>query len=142
MAFRRLRNMWKLWKQAQESRVNHALTEADRSESIAVRSLKKQLRVMDEIQERQKDLISTLSKQVSEGKMSIEEMMVTALLPKLLSSGNMSLGNTGNANTVESYQNSFLEQIQQLSPNEIQKYMSEKGYTQEEIQYVLSKVKK
>jgi len=82
--FQRLKNAYKLYKAAKDSRVNHLLTDKDRQESFAVKGLKKQLQTMEEINEKQEDLIKQLSKSVTLSKNTMEENLISMALPILL----------------------------------------------------------
>jgi len=80
---KRLKNMYKLYKAAKFSCVNHTLTDENRQESIAVRGLKKQLQTMEEINARQEELIKTLSIQANAQGGSFEEKLFSQMLPIL-----------------------------------------------------------
>jgi len=82
--FKRLKNFWKLYNSTKDNRVNHIFTDEETKESFAVKGLKKQIRVMADVSEKQEEMIKTLIKSQNLTKGNITDNLIEMVAPILI----------------------------------------------------------
>ena len=111
--------------------MNNVLNDEHRHESIAVRGLKKQLLTMEEINQKQEDLIKQLSKAVTLSKNSMEENLISMALPFLL----QKFGGENKQPIQPMQEQNPLKEV--LQPMQEQKTLTEFDLTDEQIKAII-----